>query len=207
MKKYKIFFTVLLLIMPLISYATVEPIAMIRSNADEIISIMADANLTQDEKVNKLSTIAEDNFSFEEMARRTLAIHWKKRTKDEKVVFTYTYKEFLKHTYAGNINKYSGEKVTVLSQKIEDDYAIVKTLVINEKLKRETPVNYKLKLINNEWKVYDIVVEGISLINNYREQFNEIINGSSFDGLLKLLDKKIKEAKHTQTTENNSTKL
>jgi phospholipid transport system substrate-binding protein len=178
---------------PINSSAATEPINIIQATANEVLAILSNTRLTSEEKIKQLSGIAEDHFFFEEMAKRTLALHWNSRTLDEKKAFVNTYKEFLKKTYAEKIDKYSGEKVNVLSQEIDETYAVVKTTVVNEQKQRETPVDYKMKLHKSEWKVYDIVVEGISLINNYRVQFNDILNRSTFDDLMKQLDDKVQE--------------
>lgn len=169
------------------------PIDIIRNTAGEVVAILDNSSLSHDDKIAKLSDIAEKNFFFEEMSRRTLANHWKARTLDEKKKFVITYKEFLKKVYAEKIDNYSGEQVIVSDQDIKDEYAIVRTTVVNPKKKKGTAVDYKMKLHSGNWKVYDIVVEGVSLISNYRTQFGEILRTSSFDALMKQLNDKIAE--------------
>ncbi|HLC14689.1 MAG TPA: ABC transporter substrate-binding protein [Thermodesulfovibrionia bacterium] len=191
-------FFCLIFSMPITVSATAEPINVIQSTSNEILAILSNTTLTNEEKISQLSNIAEGHFFFEEMAKRTLALHWNDRTLEEKKSFVKTYKEFLKKTYAEKIDKYSGEKVNVLSQEVDENYAVVKTTVVNEQKQRETPVDYKMKLHKSEWKVYDIVVEGISLINNYRVQFNDMLNKSSFDDLMKQLNDKV-QGKPAQT--------
>ena len=179
-----------------LAYAT-APIDIIRTTADEVVAILDNSGLSHDDKIDRLSAIAEKYFFFEEMSKRTLANHWKARTFDEKKKFVFTYKEFLKKVYAEKIDNYSGEQVIVSEQEIKDNYAIVRTQVMNPKKKKGTSVDYKMKLHNGNWKVYDIVVEGVSLINNYRTQFGEILKTSSFDSLIKQLNDKI-EGKFSQ---------
>jgi phospholipid transport system substrate-binding protein len=185
----------IVLSIPFVVYAS-APIDFVKTNGEEILKVLRDNALSQQQKVDQLSALAENIFFFDEMAKMTLARHWSKRSEEEKKEFVALYKEFLKKTYARKINKYSGEKVVYLSESVEPDgkFAIVKTKVINEKKNVETPVDYKLKLDHDNWRVYDIVAEGISLISNYRSQFNEIVTSSSYQELLKKMNDKIKEA-------------
>src|SRR6185436_6636635 len=119
--------------------------------------------------------------------------HWQKRTPAEQKEFMDLFKQFLERTYLDKIEPYYNEldKITYQGEKIIDNYASVKS-VITTKRQIDHPVEYRLeKGSNNNWRVYDVLIEGVSLVKNYRVQFDEIISKSSFEGLIKDLRTKI----------------
>jgi phospholipid transport system substrate-binding protein len=124
------------------------------------------------------------------MARRSLARHWKKRTNEEKQEFVALYANLLERTYMNRIENYSGEKVTYDGERIEGNYSLVNITVYTSQ-DLEIPVQYRLKKRGSDWLIYDVLVEGVSLINNYRQQFNDIILKSSYEDLVEQLRKKV----------------
>lgn len=135
----------------------------------------------------------EEGFDFTEMSQRTLAMHWQKRTETEKKEFTDLFKNLLEGAYINKIEKYSDEQVNVIEEKTDGGFSTVKTEVITQKAK--IPIDYRLKSVSNDngWKVYDVVIEGVSLVNNYRSQFQSIINTKGYDALTKMLKEKKNE--------------
>ncbi len=123
------------------------------------------------------------------MARRSLARHWAQRTDEEKKEFIRLFGELLEQTYLDKVEGYSGEKVQYEGETIDGDYAVVKVKIITKK-NVDIPVKYRLKKKGNDWLVYDISIEGVSLVNNYRTQFNSILSGSSYGELVKRLKAK-----------------
>jgi phospholipid transport system substrate-binding protein len=136
-----------------------------------------------------LREIADKIFDFEEMSRRTLAVHWNQRSKEEQAEFVILFKDFLEGVYIGKIEKYGDEDIRYLAENVEGEYSIVKTNVINKE-NLSIPIDYKLIARNSDWKVYDVVIEGVSLVNNYRNQFNQIIRTKSYHELVKMLKEK-----------------
>jgi phospholipid transport system substrate-binding protein len=164
-----------------------EVMMEVNKNIDKVISILTDPQYNGPEKKSerKLLTrqVADDLFNWEEMARRTLGAHWRKINSDEKKEFVNLFTDLLERNYLGKIEQYSGEKIIYESEMISGKYALVKTKVLTL-TDTEIPLNYRLLRKNDRWKVYDIVIEGVSLVNNYRSQFNSIIRRSSFKDLL-----------------------
>ena len=173
-----------------------EPTEVIRKTTDKIISIVQDPALQVPEKKRDrdklIRAAAEEIFDREEMSRRTLARHWRHRTPEEKKEFMELFEDLLKKTYMDRVEGYSGEKVLYEGERVEGNYALVK-VVIMTKQGNKIPVLYRLKKKEKGWLVYDLSIEGVSLINNYRTQFNSIIMRSSFKGLMEKLKAKVGE--------------
>lgn len=171
-----------------------EPTEVIRKTTDKIIAIVKDPALQGPEKKSErdklIRAAAEEIFDKEEMSRRTLARHWRKRTPAEKNEFMELFEDLLEKTYIDRVEGYSGEKVLYEGERVEGKYALVKVSIMT---KQETKISvlYRLKKKETGWLVYDLSIEGVSLINNYRTQFNSIIMKSSFNGLLKKLKEKV----------------
>jgi phospholipid transport system substrate-binding protein len=171
-----------------------KPTESIRQTTDKIIAILQDPALQEPEKESERKRLirlaADERFNWREMARRSLARHWKKRTNEEKQEFVALYADLLERTYMNRIENYSGEKVTYDGERIEGNYSLVNITVFTSQ-DLEIPVQYRLRIRGSDWLIYDVLVEGVSLINNYRQQFNDIILKSSYEDLVEQLRKKV----------------
>jgi phospholipid transport system substrate-binding protein len=170
-----------------------EPLQVVKTVGDGIIAILKDPKYKSPAKnkdrVERLKEIINPVFDFEEMARRTLGTHWRRRTPAEQQEFVKLFRAFLEKTYSEKVDLYQGERAVFGRETIDGDYAEVESKVVNAK-GEETPVLYRLKRTDNRWNVYDAVIENISIVNNYRSQFDRVITKSSFDGLIKMLREK-----------------
>lgn len=173
-----------------------EPTEEIKRITEKIIDIITDPSLQGDEKkeekVMRIRNSVDERFDGEEMAKRTLARHWSKRKDHEKKEFTELFEKFLEKTYLDRVLSYSGEKISYGSENIDDDYASVDVKILSKE-KVEIPLIYKLKKKGTNWHVYDISIEGVSLINNYRTQFNSIIMRKSYEKLVEMLREKVEK--------------
>ena len=171
-----------------------EPTDRIKGGTDKIIAVLSDPNLLGDEKADErrqaIREAVYELFDWEEMAKRSLARHWRERTDEEKKEFVVLYGELLERTYLDRVEGYSGEEVIYTEERIDGKYALVKATIVT-KTKQEIAVDYKLKTKSKQWLVYDVSVEGVSLVNNYRTQFNQILMKSSYETLVERLRKKI----------------
>ncbi len=131
-------------------------------------------------------------FDFEEMARRSLAVAWQQRTPQERKEFVGLYTDLLERSYMKRIEGYSNEKIVYLDEKIDGTYAVVRTKIVTGR-SVEIPIDYRLLDRNGKWLVYDVVIEGVSLVNNYRTQFSKIIRTSSYQELVKKMKNKQSE--------------
>ena len=124
------------------------------------------------------------------MARRALARHWAQRTDKEKKEFVSLFSKLLEKTYMDRVDDYSGERVIYKAEAVDGDYGVVRVKIITV-TDNEISTEYRIKRTGNGWFIYDISVEGVSLINNYRTQFDSIILRSSYRNLVKRLKAKL----------------
>jgi phospholipid transport system substrate-binding protein len=174
-----------------------EPTEQIKQTTDKILSILADPNLKNparaEERKQSVRRTIDGRFDWEELARRSLAQYWAQRTPDEKEEFIQLYRELLARTYLNKVQDYSGETVRYEGESIEGNYATVKVRILTSK-NTEIPVDYRVMKKGSNWLVYDISIEGVSLVNNYRSQFNSILQKSTYQELVKKLkDKSLTE--------------
>ena len=171
------------------------PSAIVKSTIDEVIRLVTDEKLKAPDQVSSRRKLLEEtigqHFDFEEMAKRSLATHWKSRKVDEHPEFVFLLQSLLSNAYAEKIENYSGEKVNYLKERLKDGYAEVQTTIVSPKT--EISLDYRLILKDGTWVVYDVVVDGVSLVKNYRVQFDRIIHESSYEGLVKRLREKSDE--------------
>ncbi|OGP28582.1 MAG: hypothetical protein A2038_06865 [Deltaproteobacteria bacterium GWA2_57_13] len=174
------------------------PTDQLRTTVDKVLSILKNPELRSEDKKKErreqLRAVIYPGFDFAEMAKRSLGSHWSRRTPQEQQEFVKLFADLLESAYVNKIESYNGEKIVYSNEKQEKDSAEVFTKVVAKK-GEEFSINYKLHLAGAEWKVYDILVENISLVNNYRSQFNRILANASFDELLRKLQGKTSEIK------------
>jgi phospholipid transport system substrate-binding protein len=171
-----------------------EPLDVVKGAADRAIQVLKDPKLLpkdkRKERVDRLKEVLEPIFDFEEMAKRSLGPHWRRRTPAEQQEFVKIFQEFIEKVYSDKIDLYEGEKIVFGKETLDQDFAQVESNVINNKGESFSIV-YRLRRADGKWKVYDAVVENISFINNYRSQFDRVINSSSYEELVKKLKEKI----------------
>ena len=171
-----------------------EPLEKIRETVEDVLSVLADETLQAPERQalrrDKLRQAVYQRFGFEEMARRSLGRHWRDLSTDQRQAFVALFSDLLERSYVGKIEGAgAGSEVTYPRETIDDEgFASVMTVITNP-LGSQIEVEYRLLQRDGDadWEVYDIVIEGVSLINNYRTQFNNIIHRTSYDGLVKQL--------------------
>jgi len=172
------------------------PTEKVKETADKIIAIVSDPSLKDPAKAaqrrERIRRTVDELCDWEEMSRRSLGRHWAQRTEQEKKEFVHLFGQLLERTYIDKVEGYSGEKVLYLGERVDGDYAEVDVKVVTNK-NTEIPVIYRMRAKDQKWWVYDMVIEGVSLVNNYRTQFSDIMAKSSFEGLMKKLREKSAE--------------
>lgn len=186
-------FTISLLFQGVSQAAAIDPVVFVKDAVDEIISILQDEKLAAPnrrvERKKRMVAIVEKKFDFRDMSMRALAKHWQGRSPEEQDRFVLLFKTLLENTYIAKIEKYSGEKVVFKKAALQGNKAIVYSDLVRRNV--ETPVNYKLKNNDDRWLVYDVEVEGVSLVNNYRTQFASILSKEDFPGFIARLEEKV----------------
>lgn len=172
------------------------PMERIKETTDKIIAVLSDPALKAPDKAKErkrmIREAVDERFDWEEFSRRALARHWRKRTEEEKREFIPLFGKLVERAYMDKVENYSGEKVSYLDERIKGDYGLVKAKVVTN-ANQEIAVDYRLRNKGDDWFVYDVNIEGVSLVNNYRVQFNNIIRKSSYEDLVKRLKEKVAE--------------
>lgn len=160
----------------------------LRSRIDRVVSILDDPILKvrPEERRVALRGAATDIFDFSEITRRSLGRHWQVATPAEREELVQLFTALLERSYLGRIEQYSGERIAVVGEALDGELATVRTRLVS-KGGTETPVDYRLHRAGDRWMAYDVSVEGVSLVANYRSQFNKIIQASSPQALVKRL--------------------
>jgi phospholipid transport system substrate-binding protein len=183
-------FTFMLFIAPLTRAQAGAPLVLVRTTVDRAIQILKDPKLSspdkKQERVDRLREALAAIFDYEEMAKRALGPHWRQRTPAEQEEFVKLFRDFLERVYSDKIGLYGGETVRFGREVIDNEFAQVESKIIQLK-GEEIAVVYKLRQVNGQWKVYDAIVENISIVNNYRSQFDRVISTSSYEELVKRL--------------------
>lgn len=171
-----------------------EPTEQVRSTIESVLRVIDDSKPGADRRSNQpraqLKGILHARFDFQEMAKRSLGSHWQGRSVAQQEEFVELFSGFLERAYLDQIEAYAGGKVIYAGESEDQSYAQVDTKIITKK-GEEVSVDYKLRLSGRDWKVYDVIVDNISLVSNYRSQFNRVITGSSFEELTRMLKAKI----------------
>lgn len=174
------------------------PTDQVRQTADRVLSVLQDSRLKspdkQQERRAQIRQIIANRFDFGEMAKRSLGPNWQKINNDDRREFVELFTELLEKSYSDQIESYNGEKIVYGRENVSQDQADVGTKIVTKK-GEEISVNYKLRANGGDWKVYDVVIEDISIVNNFRSQFNRILANASFAELLKKLQSKSVETK------------
>ena len=162
------------------------PTDQLREYTDQVIKVLDDPALARQDRRAAVRKIAHEAFDVTETAKRVLARHWQARTPAEREEFTQLFADLMESTYIARIDEYGSEKIRYTGEKIEGDTAIVQTRVLTKK-GTEAPVDARMMRRGDKWYIYDVMIEGVSLVNNYRTQFDRIIRSSSYAELVKRL--------------------
>jgi len=162
----------------------------IKATVDKALVVLRDPKLKPAAKLKdrreQLKQILFARFDFTEMAKRSLGAAWRRRTPQEQEEFVRLFTDVLERAYADIIESYSDEKIVYLNERLDAEYADVNSKIFTDK-GQEYTINYKARLVGSEWKVYDVVAENISLVNNYRSQFTRVISKDSYEELVRRL--------------------
>jgi phospholipid transport system substrate-binding protein len=165
----------------------------VKANVMAVIDILKDPKLKgpagKKAKEQKIEAVADKMFDYVELSKRTLGLNWNKFTVDQRKEFVDLFKDMLRDTYIDRITAYSNEQVNFTKELPLTDNAVeVQTVIVSSSA--QTPINYRAMKKGNEWKVYDVVIEGVSLVSNYRTQFRDILGSNPPQTLLDTLRKK-----------------
>ena len=163
-----------------------------RATIEKVLTILKDP-AAKSERRERLRQVIYPSFDFAEMAKRSLGAHWQRRNPTEQQEFVKLFTDLVESSYVDAIESYNGEKVVVANEKLDKDLAEVNTKIFTKK-GEEFAVDYKLHETSGSWKIYDAIIENVSLVNNYRSQFNRVIAKSSYEDLVTKMKEKQFEA-------------
>jgi phospholipid transport system substrate-binding protein len=173
-----------------------SPTQVVQSATEQVLQVVQDSDLAAvapERRRGEVQRIADRLFDFPEMARRSLALHWRERTPQEQTEFVTVFKQLLARAYLGKLENYAGEQIVYLGETVDGEFATVRSKIVTSR-GSEIPVDYRLHLVGARWAVYDVAVSGVSFVGNYRGQFDRIIRGSSYQTLMQDLRTKYAEA-------------
>jgi phospholipid transport system substrate-binding protein len=167
-----------------------DPMSVVRGTVNQSLSVLRDASIPLQSRQDKLRQIVSGTFDFTEMARSALGYHWRQISSAQQQEFTQTFVAFIEDSYLSKINDYRGQQVQFLTARNDDaEYAQVNTDIVQNG-KDSIHVNYRLLQKNANWKIYDVTIDSISIIANYRNQFNRVMNSKGYDTLINDLKSK-----------------
>jgi len=165
----------------------------VKGTVDQVIKILTDPTLKGEKKVQerrgKIRQVVLQRFGFTEMSKRALGRYWNERNPEERTEFVRLFTDLLERAYIDRVDGYTGEQVVYLGESVDGDYSEVRSKIVTKR-NQEIPITYRLQKASTNWEVYDVIVEGVSLVNNYRTQFSKIIRTSSYEQLVKKMQVK-----------------
>ena len=186
---------IILSIYPLRAYAG-APLETVQANVDRVLDVLRDPLLKEESatgaKKAKIESIAEDMFDFTYLSKRTLSKNWLRFNPEERKEFVKLYRTILENAYMGRILEYTDEKIVFEKEILtSEDKAEVQSRILTDAT--DIPIDYRMILQDETWKVYDVIIEGVSMIKNYRTQFKEILIKKTPEELLKILREKTED--------------
>lgn len=178
------------------SVAFATPGEDVKKTVDEVVHIVASKEMKKNpaKRRQALKKSISTIFDYSEMAKRSMGKYWNVRTAAEKKNFTELFAALLENSYASKIESYNNEKIVYIKDLVDGDYAEVRSKVITP-ARDEFTLDYRLAKQNGKWMVYDVIIEGVSLVSNYRSQFNKIISANGYNKLVEKLQSKNQELK------------
>ena len=172
------------------------PTDQLKGGIDRVLAILQDPALKQpgkaEERRQKIRTIANEVFDWTETGKRALARHWQGRSPQEREEFSKLFADLLERSYVGKIEAYSGEKILYGEETLDGDQATVRTKLLT-KNGNQIPIDYQMHKVDERWRIYDVKIENVGLVSNYRSQFNRIIQQSGYPDLVQRLKTKQEE--------------
>jgi phospholipid transport system substrate-binding protein len=172
------------------------PTDQLRVATDRVLKVLQDPELKQpakaEERRKQIRAIADQIFDWQEAGKRALGRHWQTRNASEREEFSKLFADLIERSYVGKIEQYSGERIVYAGETLEGDQATVKTKLIT-KSNTEIPIDYRMQKEGDRWRAYDVLIEGVSLVSNYRTQFNKIIQQAGYNELVNKLKAKQEE--------------
>lgn len=179
------------------AHAAISPTQQVQQSVDRIMDLLNDKSLQTEVRNQELEDLIRSRFDFQIMSQWILGQNWRKATPQQRDRFVELFTDLLEANYKGRIaeyaDQYTDEKVDYAGERIKGEHAMVDTFVVTKD--KRIPISYKLVQQKEEWRIYDVVIEEVSLVRNYRSTYDEILRKEGFDGLFARMVRKIDELK------------
>ncbi|MET0053874.1 MAG: ABC transporter substrate-binding protein, partial [Candidatus Thiodiazotropha sp. 6PLUC10] len=169
--------------------AKVTPSERVKETVNSILEILKDENLGKTERREMVKSIVRSRFDYDSMSQVILATNWRKATDEQRQQFIILFRELLEQTYFSAMDSYTNQTVRMGRERLKGKLANVQTYIVASN--KELPVSYKLRYRNEDWYAYDVAVDGVSLVSNYRTSFRNLVKTKGMEGLLEELAKKV----------------
>lgn len=169
--------------------ASITPSMRIKQTVDEVLKVLQNEDLDRQQRRDMVRIIVRPRFDYRAMSQLVLAQNWKKSSAEQQDQFVVLFRELLERTYFSAMDSYTGQTVRMGRERLDDKRAMVQTFI--NASNKEVPVNYKLRLKKGDWYTYDVTVDGVSLVSNYRTSFKSLVRDRGMDGLLDELKLKV----------------
>ncbi len=200
--RFIIFFAGLSLVntAPAAQFAT--PTGQVQDSVEKVLSVLKDDSLDRDQRWEKIGVIINERFDFRSMSQSILATNWKRATPEEREKFVDYFSQYIEQTYRDKIEAYDNQQIRFVDEKVYGKRAVVKMLIVTDQT--EIPIDFRVKNNDGQWYSYDVVIEGVSLVNNYRNTFATILKNEGMDGLLNDISRRVQKHKQKQAAEASS---
>ncbi|MGY8815552.1 MAG: MlaC/ttg2D family ABC transporter substrate-binding protein [Gammaproteobacteria bacterium] len=179
------------------------PMGRVKDTTDRVISILQNKSLDRETSWNQIAALIYEGFDFRSMSQSVLATQWKRASEDERKKFTEFFSQYIEATYRSKIEAYTDQEIIYKDEIIRGSLGVVETVILAGDI--EIPVNYKLRNNEGNWFAYDVVVEGVSLVANYRSTFAAIVKNEGMDGLMSDIQRRIEKFK--EESESNAMEM
>jgi phospholipid transport system substrate-binding protein len=169
------------------------PMGRVKDTTDRVIAILKDDSLDRESRWEKIAALIYEGFDFRSMSQSVLATQWKRATEEERIKFTEFFSQYIEATYRSKIEAYTDQQILYKDEVVRGQLGVVETVIVAGNT--EIPVNYKLKNNDGNWYAYDVVIEGVSLVANYRSTFAAIVKNEGMDGLMLDIQRRIQKYK------------
>jgi len=175
-------------------WASESPLEIVRTTTNQALAVLQNGSAQDNKQLDKMWTIVLPRFDTQEIAQRSLGVHWSKLTEEQKKNFVQLFTQLVKNNYSGTLERYTKDAQFFFDgERIDGDMAEVQTRIQTPAQPNSFSVAYRMHRQGGKWLVYDVVAENVSMVRNYRSQFDRIIEDSSYEGLVQALEKKLQE--------------
>ena len=178
------------------------PMGRVQDSVEKVLGILNDASLNRETQWRRIAVVIDESFDFRSMSQSVLSTHWRRATLEERERFVEFFSQYIEETYRSRIEAYTDQKIEYNNETVDGDRAVVDMAIVTGS--SQIPVSFKLKNNSGDWYGYDVIIEGVSLVNNYRNTFSAIAKNEGMDGLLADIQRRIDHYKSSAAADKDT---